>query len=416
MNRVVVTGLGAITPIGNNVATYWEHLKGGVHGFAPITRFDATATGITLAAEVKGFDPNETMDRKEHKRMDLFSQYAIAASVEALQSAGFDLAQLADQVDVDRLGVVIGAGIGGLNEMESGIIKMHEKGPKRVPPLFVPLTIGNMAAGNVSMKVGAKGISLDIVTACASATNAIGEAFRNIKHGYSDVIVAGGTEGTISQIGIAGFAALTALSESSDPDRASIPFDKERNGFVMGEGAGVVVLENLEHALARKAPILAEVVGYGSNADAYHMTAPVPDGSGAGKAILLALNEAGITPEEVDYINAHGTSTPTNDATETIAIKYAFGDHAQRVAISSTKSMTGHLLGGAGGVEAIACVKAIEEGFIPPTANLRVPDEACDLDYVPNVGRPATVRYAISNSLGFGGHNAILCFKKWEGQ
>ena len=326
------------------------------------------------------------------------------------------MAQLADQVDVDRLGVVIGAGIGGLNEMESGIIKMHEKGPKRVPPLFVPLTIGNMAAGNVSMKVGAKGISLDIVTACASATNAIGEAFRNIKHGYSDVIVAGGTEGTISQIGIAGFAALTALSESSDPDRASIPFDKERNGFVMGEGAGVVVLENLEHALARKAPILAEVVGYGSNADAYHMTAPVPDGSGAGKAILLALNEAGITPEEVDYINAHGTSTPTNDATETIAIKYAFGDHAQRVAISSTKSMTGHLLGGAGGVEAIACVKAIEEGFIPPTANLRVPDEACDLDYVPNVGRPATVRYAISNSLGFGGHNAILCFKKWEGQ
>lgn len=413
MNRVVITGLGAITPIGNTVPDYWENLVNGKHGIAPITRFDASQTGITLAAEVKNFDPSLTMDRKEYKRMDLFSQYAVAAAVEALSHAG--LPDLSTQTDPERVGVMISAGIGGLVEIEKGVVKMYEKGSKRVPPLFVPLTIGNMAAGNVSMKVGAKGISLDVVTACASSTNAIGEAFRNIKHGYSDVIIAGGSEGTICNIGISGFAALTALSTATDPDRASMPFDKERNGFVMGEGAGILILESLEHAQKRGATIYGEVVGYGSNSDAYHMTAPTPDGSGAGKAMLLAINEAGIQPENIDYINAHGTSTPTNDSSETTAIKYAFGEHAHHVAISSTKSMTGHLLGGAGAIEAIACVKALQEGVLPPTANYHVADELCDLDYIPNVSRQANAKYALSNSLGFGGHNAVLCFKKWEG-
>ena len=411
MNRVVITGMGAITPLGNTVEDFWNGLKNGEHGIAPITKFDASETGITVAAEVKEFDPSLYMGRKEYKRMDLYSQYAVAASVQAVEDAKLDV----DTIDASRFGVMIGSGIGGLGEMESGIIKMHDKGPKRVPPLFVPMTIGNMAAGNTSIKVGAKGISLDIVTACASATNSIGEAFRNIKHGYSDLILAGGAEGTICEIGIAGFAALTALSTSEDPKRASIPFDKERNGFVMGEGAGVVLLESLEHAQKRGANILAEVVGYGSNSDAYHMTAPSVDGSGAGEAMKLAMAEAGITPDQVSYINAHGTSTPANDSSETLAIKYALGEEvAKQVPISSTKSMTGHLLGAAGGIESIACIKAIQENFLPPTAGLQVADEACDLDYVPNTGRAHDVTYTLNNSLGFGGHNAVLCFKKWE--
>lgn len=411
MNRVVITGMGAITPLGNTVEEYWEGIKNGKNGIAPITKFDASETGITVAAEVKNFDPSLFMDRKEYKRMDLYSQYAVAASVQAFEQSGVDI----ESIDTSRFGVIIGSGIGGLNEMESGILKMDKKGPKRVPPMFVPMTIGNMAAGNTSIKVGAKGISLDIVTACASATNSIGEAYRNIKHGYSDLILAGGAEGTVCEIGIAGFAALTALSESTDPDRASIPFDKERNGFVMGEGAGVLMLESLDHALERGAHILAEVVGYGSNSDAYHMTAPTADGSGAGKAMIQAMEEAEIKPEEVDYINAHGTSTPANDSSETLAIKYALGEeHAHKVPISSTKSMTGHLLGAAGGIESVVCVKAIQEGFVPPTIGYQVKDEACELDYVPNSGRPTAIQYALNNSLGFGGHNAVLCFKKWE--
>ncbi len=411
MNRVVITGMGAITPLGNTVEDYWNGIKNGEHGFAPITKFDATATGISVAAEVKDFDPSLYMGRKEYKRMDLYSQYAVAAAVQAVEDGKLNV----DEIDASRFGVMIGSGIGGLGEMESGIIKMHDKGPKRVPPLFVPMTIGNMAAGNTSIKVGAKGVSLDIVTACASATNSIGEAFRNIKHGYSDVILAGGAEGTICEIGIAGFAALTALSESDNPDRASIPFDKERNGFVMGEGAGILMLESLEHAQKRGATILAEVVGYGSNSDAYHMTAPSVDGSGAGEAMKLAMAEAGITPDQVSYINAHGTSTPANDSSETLAIKYALGEEvAKNVPISSTKSMTGHLLGAAGGIESVACVKALQENFVPPTAGLQVADEACDLDYVPNTGREHEVTYTLNNSLGFGGHNAVLCFKKWE--
>lgn len=411
MNRVVITGMGAITPLGNTVADFWDGIKNGKNGIAPITKFDASETGITVAAEVKDFDPTQYMDRKEYKRMDLYSQYAVAASVQAVEDAGLDV----EKIDATRFGVMIGSGIGGLNEMESGIIKMHNKGPRRVPPMFVPMTIGNMAAGNTSIKVGAKGVSLDIVTACASATNSIGEAFRNIKHGYSDLILAGGAEGTVCEIGIAGFAALTALSESTDPDRASTPFDKERNGFVMGEGAGVLLLESLEHAQKRGAKILAEVVGYGSNSDAYHMTAPSVDGSGAGNAMKLAMAEANITAEQVDYINAHGTSTPANDSSETKAIKFALGEEAAKnVAISSTKSMTGHLLGAAGGIESVAVVKAIQDDFLPPTIGLQVADEACDLDYVPNTGRPKTIQYALNNSLGFGGHNAVLCFKKWE--
>lgn len=409
MNRVVITGMGAITPLGNDVATFWNNLKEGVNGIAPITKFDKKDLDVHVAAEVKNFNAADYMDRKEAKRMDLFSQYGVAAALEAVKDSGIT----PDNTDFDRFGVIVGSGIGGLTVMESQIIKMHDKGPTRVAPFFVPMAIGNMVAGNISIKIGARGVCTSIVTACASATNAIGEAFRHIKHGYADAIVAGGAEGTICEIGIAGFAALTALSNSQDPNRASIPFDKERHGFVMGEGAGVVVLESLEHAQARGAHIYAEVVGYGATADCYHMTAPTPDGSGAGKAMIAAMQEAGVSPEQVDYINAHGTSTPANDSAETTAIRYALGQAADRVKVSSTKSMTGHLLGAAGAIEAIACIKAIEDDFMPPTINVLEQDPACDLDIIPNVGQAGQVDIALSNSLGFGGHNAVLCFKKW---
>ncbi|MRI81890.1 beta-ketoacyl-ACP synthase II [Aerococcaceae bacterium DSM 109653] len=410
MKRVVITGMGTVSPIGNNVEDFWGNLRDGNTGVAPITRFDASQTGVSVAAEVKDFDPTLTMDRKEYKRMDLFSQYGVAASVEAHKMSGYDI-----EANAHRVGVLVSSGIGGLVEIENGIRKMISKGPKRVPPLFVPLTIGNMGAGNISMKLGAKGVSLDIVTACASATNSIGEAFLKIQAGLLDAAFAGGAEGTINEIGIAGFAALTALSTNEDPKTASRPFDKNRDGFVMGEGAGVVFLESLESAQARGANILAEVVGYGANSDAYHMTAPSPDGSGAGEAMKSAISMAGIEPEQVDYINAHGTSTPTNDSGETVAIKYALGDHAKKVAISSSKGHFGHLLGAAGGVEAIACVKALQEGFVPATLGLENVDPSCDLDYVPGEGRQQELNYVLSNSLGFGGHNAVLCFKRWDG-
>lgn len=410
MKRVVITGMGTVSPIGNNVEDFWGNLRDGNTGVAPITRFDASQTGVSVAAEVKDFDPTLTMDRKEYKRMDLFSQYGVAASVEAHKMSGYDI-----ETNAHRVGVLVSSGIGGLVEIENGIRKMISKGPKRVPPLFVPLTIGNMGAGNISMKLGAKGVSLDIVTACASATNSIGEAFLKIQAGLLDAAFAGGAEGTINEIGIAGFAALTALSTNEDPKTASRPFDKDRDGFVMGEGAGVVFLESLESAQARGANILAEVVGYGANSDAYHMTAPSPDGSGAGEAMKTAISMAGIEPEQVDYINAHGTSTPTNDSGETVAIKYALGDHAKKVAISSSKGHFGHLLGAAGGVEAIACVKALQEGFVPATLGLENVDPSCDLDYVPGEGRQQELNYVLSNSLGFGGHNAVLCFKRWDG-
>ncbi|MCW6663248.1 beta-ketoacyl-ACP synthase II [Aerococcaceae bacterium NML190073] len=410
MERVVVTGLGTISPIGNNIDEFWASMRANQSGIAPITKFDASSTGVHVAAEVKNFDPSLTMERKEYQRMDFFSQYAVAASVEAINMSGYPLA------DNDaRVGVLVSSGIGGLIEIEKGIRKMIDKGPKRIPPLFVPLTIGNMAAGNISMKLGAKGPSLDIVTACASATNSIGEAFLKIKFGLLDACLAGGCEATINEIGIGGFAALTALSTNEDAATASRPFDKDRDGFVMGEGAGILFLESLSSAQARNATIYAEVVGYGANSDAYHMTAPTPDGSGAGEAMKQAIEMAGIQAEQVDYINAHGTSTPTNDSGETTAIKYALGNHAYKVAVSSSKGHFGHLLGGAGGVEAIVCVKALHDSFVPATLGLQQADEACDLDYVPQAGREQQVNYALSNSLGFGGHNAVLCFKRWEG-
>lgn len=411
MQRVVVTGLGTVSPIGNNVAAFWDSMRHDKGGIAPITKFDHSGSSVSVAAEVKDFDPSPVLDRRETQRMDFFSQYAVVASVEAVKDSGYQI-----EDNAHRVGVLVSSGIGGLIEIEKGIRKMIEKGAKRIPPLFVPLTIGNMASGNISMKLGIKGPSLDIVTACASATNSIGEAFLKIKTGLLDACLAGGAEATICEIGIGGFAALTALSTNQDPATASRPFDKNRDGFVMGEGAGVLFLESLESAQARGAHIYAELVGYGANSDAYHMTAPTPDGSGAGECIKQALAMAGLSAEDVDYINAHGTSTPTNDKGETQAIKYALGDAAYKVAVSSSKGHFGHLLGGAGGVEAIVCVKALEEGFVPATLGLENPEEGCDLDYVPGHGRQQDIQVALSNSLGFGGHNAVLAFKRWDGK
>ncbi|MCM2140152.1 beta-ketoacyl-ACP synthase II [Vagococcus fluvialis] len=412
MRRVVVTGIGAVTPLGNTAEEFMKNVLAGKNGIAPIKRFDASETGITVAAEVKDFDPTLYMEKKEAKRMDMFSVYGIAAATQAMEDSGLDI----EKINPDRLGVIVSSGIGGMETIQNQVIRMHDKGPKRVAPFFVPMAIGNMAAGNISIKVGAKGICTSVVTACASATNAIGEAFRNIKHGYQDAILAGGAEATVCEIGISGFAALTALTPATNPNRASIPFDKDRSGFVMGEGSGVLVLEELEHALARGAKIYGEVVGYGSNSDSYHITSPNPDGSGAGKCMLLAMEEAGITASDVSYINAHGTSTPANDSGETTAIKYALGDEAKNVPVSSTKSMVGHLLGAAGAVEALACLAALEADFVPPTIGLETPEEACDLDYVPQTGRAHNVEYTLSNSLGFGGHNAVICMKKWRGE
>lgn len=411
MQRVVVTGLGTVSPIGNNVAAFWDSMRHDKGGIAPITKFDHSGSSVSVAGEVKDFDPSPVLDRRETQRMDFFSQYAVVASVEAVKDSGYQI-----EDNAHRVGVLVSSGIGGLIEIEKGIRKMIEKGAKRIPPLFVPLTIGNMASGNISMKLGIKGPSLDIVTACASATNSIGEAFLKIKTGLLDACLAGGAEATICEIGIGGFAALTALSTNQDPATASRPFDKDRDGFVMGEGAGVLFLESLESAQARGAHIYAELVGYGANSDAYHMTAPTPDGSGAGECIKQALAMAGLSAEDVDYINAHGTSTPTNDKGETQAIKYALGDAAYKVAVSSSKGHFGHLLGGAGGVEAIVCVKALEEGFVPATLGLENPEEGCDLDYVPGHGRQQDIQVALSNSLGFGGHNAVLALKRWDGK
>jgi 3-oxoacyl-[acyl-carrier-protein] synthase II len=411
MRRVVVTGLGAVTPLGNNANDFWDGLKNGKNGIAPLTKFDATDINVHVAGEVKDFVAKERMDRKLAKRMDTFSQYGVVSALEAMEDAKLDI----ESIDPTRLGVMVGSGIGGLNAMQDQIIKMHEKGLDRVAPLFVPLAIGNMVAGNISIATGAQGPNLSIVTACASGNNSIGEAFRNIKHGYADYMLAGGAEASINEIGMSGFAALNALSTSENPDRASIPFDKDRHGFVMGEGAAVLLLESLESAQERGATIYAEIVGYGATGDAFHMTAPTPDGSGAAGAMKHALKEADISPEDVGYINAHGTSTPANDSSETAAIKRALGEEAaSKVAISSTKSMTGHLLGGAGAIEAIACIKALQEGILPPTIGLEQPDEACDLNYIPNQAIEKDITYALNNSLGFGGHNAVTCFKKWE--
>lgn len=412
MKRVVITGMGAVTPLGNTVEEYWENLCQGQLGIDSISKFDAKDTGISLAAEVKNFDASHVLDRKEQKRMDLFSQYGVVAAMEAWKMSGLTL----ETVDSKRLGVIIGSGIGGMTTFQDQVRVIDKKGAKRVTPFFVPMVISNMAAGNISIKLGAKGPSQTIVTACASATNAIGEAFRLIKYGLVDAMVTGGTEATICEMSIAGFAALSALNPTEDPTRASIPFDQERKGFVMGEGAGMLILEELTHAQQRGATILGEVVGYGSNCDASHMTAPLQDGSGAATAIELALSEAEIQIQDIGYINAHGTSTAANDAAETTAIKRVFGEYANKLPISSTKSMIGHLLGAAGGVEAIACVKTLQEGIAHPTIGYEVPDSACDLDYLTEGKRAIDVRYVLSNSFGFGGHNGVICMKKWEGK
>ena len=408
--RVVVTGMGAITPIGNDVESFWQGLKDKTVGIGPITYFDTTEYKCKLAAEVKGFDPKQYMDAKAARRMEAFSQFAVAASKEALEQSGIDM----EKEDPYRVGVCVGSGIGSLQAMEKDVKKLNDKGPSRVNPLLVPLMISNMAAGNVAIQFGLKGKCFNVVTACATGTHSIGEAFRSIQYGEADVMVAGGAEASITPIGIAGFTSLTALNTTEDVSRASIPFDEDRNGFVMGEGAGVVVLESLEHAKARGANILAEVVGYGATCDAFHITSPAEDGSGAARVMENAMKDAGITAEDIDYVNAHGTSTHHNDLFETKAIKLALGDHAQKVKINSTKSMIGHLLGAAGGVEFITCVKSIQDGFVHATAGLKKPGEGCDLDYTMGDGVSMNVDVAISNSLGFGGHNASLIVKKFS--
>ncbi len=408
--RVVITGLGAVTPIGNNVDEFWTSVKEKKTGFGPITLFDATGYKANLVAEVKDFDPKKRMDPRSARRMERFAQFAVAAAGEALEDSGLDL----ESEDMERIGVSVGSGVGSLQEMEKEFSVLLEKGPSRVAPLTVPLLIGNMAAANISIFYGFKGKSIDVVTACASGTNSIGEAMRTIQYGDADVMFAGGTDACICRIGIAAFCALTALTTSDDPERASIPFDRDRSGFVMGEGSGILVLEELDHALARGAKIYAEIAGYGTSSDAYNLTAPLEDGSGAAKAMELAIKDAGLKPEDVDYINAHGTSTQLNDASETKAIKLALGDHAYDVKINSTKSMIGHLLGAAGGVEAIVCVKSIEDGYVHATVGLENDDPECDLDYCKGDGINMDVNCALSNSLGFGGHNATILFRKYE--
>lgn len=407
--RVVVTGMGAITPIGLSVEEFWNSVKAQEIGFGEITKFDTTDYKCKVAAEVKGFDAKNYMEFKAAKRMEAFCQFAVAATKEAMEDAGLDM----EKEDAFRVGVSVGSGIGSLQAVEREYKKLLEKGPSRVNPLLVPMMIANMAAGNVSIAYGLKGKSINVVTACATGTNSIGEAFRAIQYGEADVMVAGGTESSITPIGVAGFSALTALSSSNDPKRCSIPFDKERSGFVMGEGAAIVVLEELEHAKARGAKIYAEVAGYGATSDAYHITSPAEDGSGAAKAMEYAIADAGIQKEDVMYINAHGTSTHHNDLFETRAIKLAFGEHAKEMKINSTKSMIGHLLGAAGAIEFITCVKEIEEDYIHATVGYQVPDEECDLDYCKEPAE-MEVRYALSNSLGFGGHNASILVKKYE--
>ena len=408
--RVVVTGLGVVTPIGNNVEEFWKSVREGKCGIAPITRFVPTVYKVHLAAEVKDFNAKDFLDFKTAKRMGRFSHYAIAASREAFADAGLDMAK----EDVYRVGVMIGSGVGDLEASEAAEAKILEGKPSRVNPFTVPMMIANMAAGNVAIDLGARGKCTSVVTACATSTHSIGDAFRAIQYGDAVVCITGGAEGSICPLGVACFTSLTALSQTEDPARASIPFDKDRNGFVMGEGAGVVVLEELEHAKARDAKIYAEVVGYGATCDAYHITAPIDDGSGAAKAMELAMNEAGIQPSDVTYINAHGTSTHLNDLVETRAVKAAFGDAAKDVVINSTKSMIGHLLGAAGGVEFVTCVKSIQDGFIHQTIGSVESEEECDLNYA--IGAPVEkpVEYAMSNSLGFGGHNASLLIKKYE--
>jgi len=409
--RVVVTGMGVISPIGLNTEEFWQGIKSNKCGIDDITLIDTTAYKVKIAAEAKDFVPENYIDKKEARRMDRFCQFGMAAAKEAIEESGLEVGK---NIDTERLGVIVGSGVGGLMTTEKEVLKLMEKGPDRVSPLLVPMIIGNIAAGNIAIRYGARGICTSLTTACATGTHAIGEAFRVLQRNEADAIFAGGCEAPITPLSVAGFTNITALSLKNDKDRASIPFDKERDGFVMGEGAGIFILETLSHARKRGAKILAEVVGYGATCDAYHITSPDPEGAGATRAMQFAIANANINPDEVSYINAHGTSTPANDLFETRAIKNVFGDAAYNVPISSTKAMTGHLLGAAGGIEAAVCVKALIEDYIPATIHYKVPDEELDLDYVPNVGRNVKVNYAMSNSLGFGGHNGTLLFKKWE--
>lgn len=408
--RVVITGMGAVTPLGLTLEESWAAVKTDTCGIGPITQYDTTSQKVKLAGEVRGFNPEQYIDKREVRKTDRFVQFALASAAQAMEHSGLVM----ENEDAQRCGVVFASGIGGFSTVQNECLKGNEKGYDRVSPYFIPMAISNMAAGNIAIRFGFHGMCTCPVTACASGTNAVGDAFRQIRDGYADVILAGGSEATIISLAVGGFTSLHALHTGSDPKRASIPFDKERSGFVMGEGAAALVLEEYEHAKARGANILAEVVGYGCTCDAHHITAPLPDGSGAAGAMTQALADAGVDAASVDYINAHGTSTAMNDAGETAAVKLAFGEHARELAISSTKSMTGHLLGASGAVEAAFTAMALHDGFIPATLGYQVPDEACDLDVVPNHGREAAIRYAMSNSLGFGGHNASILLKKWE--
>mgnify|MGYP003586815594 FL=1 len=409
--RVVITGLGAITPVGNTAADFWQALLAGKSGIGPITRFDAAEYDAKIAGEVKGFEPTAFIDKKEARRMDRFTQFAIAAAKMALDDSGIDL----EKADKSRIGSFVGSGIGGMDTLHEQYKNLFEKGPNRVSPFFIPMMIANMAAGQVSIAFGLQGPSSCVVTACATGTNCIGDAMKVIQRGDADVMVAGGTEAAISPAGMAGFCSMKALSTRNDaPEKASRPFEKDRDGFVMGEGSGIVILESLEHALARGARIYAELAGYGTNADAYHVTAPAPEGAQAARCMELAIKDAGLQVTDVDYINAHGTSTPLNDKNETLGIKALFGGHAKNLAVSSIKSMTGHLLGAAGGIECVATALTVANDMMPPTINYDTPDSDLDLDYVPNQARAKVVRVALSNSFGFGGHNATLLVKKFE--
>lgn len=412
MNRVVITGVGAITPVGIGTENVWENIKNGVSGIGRISKFDPTDFACHVGAEVKDFDVTEYIDKKEAKRMDLFVQYAVAAAKMAVKDANLNM----EEEDPTRVGVMVGSGIGGINTLCEQHKKMLDKGPGKVSPFMIPMMISNMAVGQIGIALNCKGVNLTTVSACASGTDAIGHALLAIRRGDADVIISGGAEATINELALAGFSSMKALTTRNDiPEKACSPFDANRDGFIMGEGSGILVIERLGHAKARNANIIAELVGYGSTNDAYHMTAPAPEGEGGARCMAAAVKDAGIKPEDVDYINAHGTSTPYNDKYETAAIKTVFGDHAYKLAVSSTKSMTGHMLGAAGGVEGIITAWAVRDNFLPPTINLETPDPECDLDYVPNKGREAEINYAVSNSLGFGGHNASIVLKKYTG-
>ncbi|WP_443663920.1 beta-ketoacyl-ACP synthase II [Dysosmobacter sp.] len=408
--RVVITGLGAVTPVGLTAAESWQAVRSGVCGIGPITQFDASSQKVSLAAEVKGFDADALLGKQEAKRMGRFTQFAMVSAREALADSGLN----PEAEDLDRCGVIVSSGIGGLSITEAEHDRGLARGWDRVSPFYIPTAICNMAAGQIAIDTGFRGMCTCPVTACAGGTNAVGDAFHYIRDGYADVMLCGGTEAAVTPLAIGGFTSMKALSQATDPNRASIPFDAERSGFVLGEGAAILVLEELQHALDRGAHIYAEFVGYGATCDAYHMTAPRPDGSGGAKAMAMAIADAGITPDQVDYINAHGTSTHLNDAGETAAVKMVFGDHARKLSMSSTKSMTGHMLGAAGAVEAMFTALSLRDGYMPATIHYSVPDPECDLDVVPNEGREAQLRYALSNSLGFGGHNGSILLKKWE--